>query len=228
MFKCILGYLFCAFLLCFGNTTKAQDTPPQIQDLEIQQESADGESQSLPTSIQPNTTEDDAVLDNSNVTSSSNPRKLDIITDMDQKIAIREPRVIPENLVSLFYTGSEYALIREAIIGLKAGPQQGLDFEALADPNASEEEFKPPMGPRELVLAGIVYVSGDDWTVWFNNQRLTPTAILPEMLDLKVYKEYIEVKWFDAYTNQIFPVRLRPHQRFNIDSRIFLPGSDAL
>jgi hypothetical protein len=32
------------------------------------------------------------------------------------------------------------------------------------------------------------------------------------------------MKWFDEYTNQVFPIRLRPHQRFNIDARMFLPG----
>lgn len=87
-----------------------------------------------------------------------------------------------------------------------------------------EERPKPPPEERYLSLGGIVYVSSKEWTVWLNGKRVTPEALPPEAIDLKVQKSYIEIKWFDDYTNQIFPIRLRPHQRFNIDTRIFLPG----
>lgn len=83
---------------------------------------------------------------------------------------------------------------------------------------------KPPPEERYLTLGGIVYASSKDWTVWLNGKRVTPEALPPEAIDLIVKKNYIEIKWYDEYTNQIFPVRLRPHQRFNIDTRIFLPG----
>lgn len=82
---------------------------------------------------------------------------------------------------------------------------------------------KPPPEEREIKLQGIVYVSASDWAIWLNGKRVTPEALPRETLDLKVFKEYVEMKWFDEYTNQIFPLRLRPHERFNIDTRIFLP-----
>lgn len=89
---------------------------------------------------------------------------------------------------------------------------------------AEDEKIKPPPEEREIRLGGIVYVDASDWTIWLNGKRVTPNALPPEVLDLQVYKEYVEIKWLDDYTNKIFPLRLRAHERFNIDARIFLPG----
>lgn len=86
------------------------------------------------------------------------------------------------------------------------------------------EKIKPPPEKREIRLAGILFNEQDNWTIWLNEKRVTPEALPKEVIDLKVYKSYIEFKWFDDYTNRIYPIRLRPHQRFNIDTRIFLPG----
>jgi hypothetical protein len=47
-------------------------------------------------------------------------------------------------------------------------------------------------------------------------------------MDIKVSRAYIDLKWFDGYTNKIYPIRLRPQERFNLDSRIFLPGTGAM
>ena len=89
------------------------------------------------------------------------------------------------------------------------------------------EDGNVPRGPRELSLGGIIYASSSDWSIWMNGQKITPNRLPPEILDIKVRKKYIRLKWFDAYTNQIFPVKLKPHQRFNIDTRIFLPGEST-
>ncbi len=86
------------------------------------------------------------------------------------------------------------------------------------------EKIKPPPEEREIRLAGILFNERDHWTIWLNEKRVTPEALPKEVIDLKVYKSYIEFKWFDDYTNRIYPIRLRPHQRFNMDTRIFLPG----
>ncbi len=87
-----------------------------------------------------------------------------------------------------------------------------------------EDRVKPPPEKRDIVLGGIVYVAQGDWTIWLNGKRVTPDALPLEILDLNVHNEYIEMKWFDEWSNQIFPIRLKAHQRFNIDTRIFLPG----
>ena len=87
-----------------------------------------------------------------------------------------------------------------------------------------EERVKPPPEARYLTLGGIVYKSSKSWTIWLNGKKVTPKALPKEAVDLKVRKSYVEIKWFDEYTNQILPVRLRSNQRFNIDTRIFLPG----
>ncbi len=84
---------------------------------------------------------------------------------------------------------------------------------------------KPPPEQREIRLGGLVYHGKKDWVIWLNDKRVTPDALPTEVLDLIVYKEYVEMKWFDEWSNQIYPIRLRPHQRFNIDTRIFLPGN---
>jgi hypothetical protein len=89
---------------------------------------------------------------------------------------------------------------------------------------APEPKIKPPPQERYITLGGILYVSGENWIIWLNGKRVTPTAIPKEIIDLNVYEGYVDMKWFDDYSNQIFPLRLHPHERFNIDSRVFLPG----
>lgn len=133
-----------------------------------------------------------------------------------------EGLVDPDTMPSLFFTPWTYALIQEArkAIGFRRAPTQS----ELLEPVGDGEEKPIDPGRRELELGGIVFVRKDNWTIWFNGERMTPEALPPEIMDLQVSKEYIEVKWFDEYTNQIFPIRLRPHQRFNLDTRLFLPG----
>lgn len=126
--------------------------------------------------------------------------------------AIDEPR--PEQIPSLFFTREALLLIEDAIRGLNSGAASG------------EDNDKDP-GIRELALGGIVFKANDDWTIWLNSRRITPDAIPSEIIDLKVRKEYIDIKWFDAYTNQIFPVRLRINERFNLDTRLFLSGTHS-
>ncbi|HBR69792.1 MAG TPA: hypothetical protein DEA55_10500 [Rhodospirillaceae bacterium] len=130
------------------------------------------------------------------------------------------PEVNPNDMTSLLFTYWEYTAIMEA---KRAQGSVRPPTEAELRASVPGEELpKPPPEQRELRLAGIVYVAHDDWTIWLNEKRVTPDAVPPEAVDLVVFKEYIELKWHDPYTNQIFPIRLRPHQRFNLDARIFL------
>lgn len=123
---------------------------------------------------------------------------------------------------SLFFTPSQYALLREARIGFNTRVPTLQELRDPADPN--DPNYRPPPSLREVSLGGILYNSKDDWTVYLNNTRIKPDALPAQVVDIKVYKDYIELKWFDPLTNQIYPVRLRPNQRFNLDARIFLPA----
>lgn len=86
----------------------------------------------------------------------------------------------------------------------------------------NEKNIQP--GDREIIINGIVFNSTNDWTVWLNGKRITPEALPKEVLDFRVRGDYVEFKWLDEYTNQIFPLRMRAHERFNLDMKMFLPG----
>ena len=125
----------------------------------------------------------------------------------------------PDKMRSLFFTYWQH----EALLDAKRSrgnvrPPTQSELNALG----TDDKIKP--ANRDLRLGGIVYVNAQDWTIWLNDMRVTPSAIPPEVIDLRVYKEYVEVKWLDDYTNQIFPIRIRPNSRFNLDARIFLTG----
>lgn len=124
----------------------------------------------------------------------------------------------PEKIRSLFFTSWQH----DAIVDAKKS--RGLARPPTESELRTLDKEPPKPGERDLTLDGIVFVSTEDWTIWLNGMRVTPSAIPKEVIDLRVFKEYIEVKWLDEYTNQVFPIRLRAHQRFNLDMRIFLPG----
>lgn len=138
--------------------------------------------------------------------------------------------VNPREIPSLMFTYWEHTAIVDAKEDAKR--QEGVRRNVTEDELRRElnkapsdaPKPKPPPEMRELRLGGIAYTSADDWTIWLNEQRITPNALPEEIIDLRVRRHYIEVKWYDDYTSQIFPIKLRPHQRFNLDSRIFLPG----
>ncbi len=124
----------------------------------------------------------------------------------------------PDKIPSLFFTYWQHELITDA--KRARGSVRGVRQQDLDKLNVNKT--KPDN--RDLMLSGILYHGEDDWIIWLNGLRITPNAIPEEVMELRVFKKYIEVKWLDPYTEQIFPIRLRPHQRFNLDTRIFLPG----
>lgn len=123
---------------------------------------------------------------------------------------------------ALFFTSEEITLLREAVDSYRRGGKLEDGSEpSFIPPSSSEGEID--RGPREVILGGLLYLTSSDWTIWLNKERITPSALPEEILELKVYKDFVEIQWYDSYTNQIFPLRLRPHQRFNLDAKIFLP-----
>jgi hypothetical protein len=124
-------------------------------------------------------------------------------------------------LRSLLFTYPERVEIIDAKNQIGFVRSQGI--EGLED-EMLEEGATPDPGDRYIHLQGIVYASPAVWTIWLNGKQVKPDALPDEVVNLRVFKEYIELKWYDDYTDRLIPVRLRPMQRFNIDTRMFLPG----
>lgn len=150
----------------------------------------------------------------------SQEQERDTMQEMLERLKFRAPTVQLNQIPSLFFTSDEAALIASVRSGVIARPPTEREL----NEGDREEEVRPEPGIRELSLGGIVYKSSSDWTIWMNGQKITPDRIPPQVLDIRVRKDHIKLKWFDPYTNQIFPIKLKPHQRFNVDTRIFLPG----
>lgn len=136
----------------------------------------------------------------------------------------------PPAIQSLIYTPSQQSLLREARNGFNTRvptPDEAANASASEDQTASlQDALQRPIGnaPRAITLSGIVFINPDDWTIWLNKRRITPASLPAEAVDLRVYREFIELRWYDANTNKVYPVRLRPNQTFNIDGQVFLPG----
>lgn len=130
----------------------------------------------------------------------------------------------PNTMPSLLFTYWEHVAVLDAKRARTTGGETRTPLRGEFGGAEGQGDYKPPPEERELNLSGIVFKSHEDWTIWLNGKRVTPDALPSDAIELRVNKDYIDVKWFDAYTNQIFPIRLRPHQRFNFDTRIFLPS----
>lgn len=128
---------------------------------------------------------------------------------------IKPEEVKVSEIRSLFFSPDALALIRDA--------QDGLNTMTAMGGGVNNGNVKP--GIRELSLGGLVYDSPEDWTIWLNSRRITPDTIPEQIFDLAVHEDYIDVKWYDRYTNRLYPIRLRPHERFHLDSRLFLVGT---
>jgi hypothetical protein len=84
-------------------------------------------------------------------------------------------------------------------------------------------EFIPEPGVRELSLSGIVYLDKNNWRVFLNDTEIRNEQLPEQAIVMEVSRDHVDIQWFDPYTNQIFPIRLRVGQRFNLDMRTFLP-----
>ena len=140
-------------------------------------------------------------------------------------VKVSPGEVNPNTMMPLVFTFWEHAAIIDArnSRGTVRPPSQAELAGALNNNGAIPDVKAAPTGPREITLEGILYYSPVNWTIWLNHQRINILAIPKEILSIKVYKQYVELKWFDDYSNQIYAVRLHPHERFNLDSRVFLP-----
>ncbi len=141
----------------------------------------------------------------------------------------RKQPINPNSIASILFTKWEYAAILDAIKAIGTAAVRAPTRRELRNSEGPEGEryeprSRPPPEERDISLNGLVYHGEKDWTIWLNGKRVTPDALPKEVMDLHVYKGYIELKWYDDYSQSIYPIRLKPHQRFNLDTRIFLPG----
>lgn len=143
--------------------------------------------------------------------------------EFDRRIQLQDPQVNLGQIPSLFLSGSELNLLVDAKAGLYARPPTEEELMAEQE-TARQGRVSMPASIREISLGGILYKSSTNWTIWLNSQKITPKNLPPAIMDITVNKDHIKLKWLDFQTNQIFPVKLRANQRFNFDTRIFLPG----
>lgn len=117
---------------------------------------------------------------------------------------------------SLFFTPQQMAAIHQALVGI---------YMPLFEQEQSITGTSAvPLAPRTIHLAGLLYSSDKNWIVWLNGFRLTPERLLPEVIEINVDSKGVRLKWYDAFSNKIIGIRLRPHQIYDIDTGILLPG----
>ena len=77
---------------------------------------------------------------------------------------------------------------------------------------------------HQIRVAGVFYRSPSDWIVWMNNHKITPKDRLPEIIDISVKRSSnVSLKWYDATSNKILLITMRPHQTYDIATGILLP-----
>jgi len=197
----------------FAHPTSAQEVLPMPDAVAASNEVVIIEAQDVTDTTQVIAQEDLPLAETISANNNDLINRLPIIDQVMARVAMRNPEVLPSQLQTSFFTNDELALIKEAREGFNTSIPDGAGEDGLA-----------PTGPRNVKLGGIIYLSKTDWAIWLNDVEVRPDAIPPEILDLRVRKELVELEWFDKQTNQIFPIRLRPNQVFNLDARLFLPG----
>lgn len=68
----------------------------------------------------------------------------------------------------------------------------------------------------------MIYCKPGDWIVWINGHKLVPGARLPELVDIKVERDRVHLKWFDIGMAKILTITLRPRQTYDITSGVLL------
>jgi hypothetical protein len=76
-----------------------------------------------------------------------------------------------------------------------------------------------------LALSGIVYQGPHEWTIWLNNQRITPKNIPDHIMGLTVMKDHIQLRWMDIANQRIVNLTLRAHQTYFLDTDTIVSGT---
>lgn len=119
---------------------------------------------------------------------------------------------------SLLFSPIEIAAIQRALAGKVSGTE-ALHAKASAEAGGSIIPLR-----RSISLSGVIWRGKDSWTIWLNGQKVTPEKLLPEIVDIKVEKEKVTLKWFDIGINGVILISLHPHQTYDIVTGVLLPG----
>ncbi len=108
--------------------------------------------------------------------------------------------------------------------GFVGGPLAGTDAQAAEDGESAEARpYYPPIPTKRIIsVSGLLYRSPGDWIVWLNGHKLVPGARLPELVDIKVERDRVHLKWFDIGMAKILSITLRPRQTYDITSGVML------
>lgn len=140
-----------------------------------------------------------------------------------QKPDIAPVEPFPQGYRSLFFTPEEHARLVSAtgwrVPAPAATPAPAPVINAPL-PTAQEGQTIQ----RVLHLSGIVYANPQDWSIWLNGKQITPKSQPDEVRGLRVNRDYIELQWYDVINKAVVPVRLRPQQRFSLDTHSFIPA----
>jgi hypothetical protein len=116
---------------------------------------------------------------------------------------------------SFFFTSEDIISIKKAMEQQRVAP-------AASGGQAAAAQVIPPI--RRIALSGVVYKAADDWLIWINGQKVTPTVSMKEIVDIKVEREKVHLKWFDIGANYIIDITMRPNETYDITTGVLLPG----
>lgn len=115
---------------------------------------------------------------------------------------------------SFLFSPAEVTAVRRAMAGMATGTSML---------GAGKKQQVIPMH-RIIAVSGVVWKAEGDWIVWLNGHKVTPKALLPEIVDIRVEREQVHLKWFDIGINGVISISLRPHQTYDIVTGVLLPG----
>jgi hypothetical protein len=149
------------------------------------------------------------------------PATAPIVTPQPPSVTatVTQTPIAPETktMDSIFFTPNQLIAITRANQGFIA-PQEAYDPD-----NQSSKPIDP--GPRIISLSGIVFNSKSDWTIWLNNERVTPKNIPDRIMGLSVRKDRVFIRWMDLGNQRIVNIVLRPNQQYLLDSDQIILGT---
>lgn len=116
---------------------------------------------------------------------------------------------------SFFFTSEDIISIKKAMEQQKIAP-------TAATGQTPGGVIIPPI--RRIALSGVVYRAANDWLIWINGQKVTPTVTMKEIVDIQVEREKVHLKWFDIGANYVIDITMRPNETYDITTGVLLPG----